>query len=52
VASPSGTCSAAGSPCWCTGDSQCSGGLCVSWAGCPAGACTGSGTPDAFNCVP
>jgi hypothetical protein len=52
VASPSGTCSSAGVPCWCTGDSQCSGGLCVNWAGCPAGACTGTATPDALNCVP
>jgi hypothetical protein len=52
VTSPAGKCSAPGVPCWCTSDSQCSGGRCVAWAGCAAGACTGSGTPDGFHCVP
>jgi hypothetical protein len=53
VTSPTGTCSAAGVPCWCTNDDQCGEGLCVNWAGCASGACTGSsGTPDGFNCVP
>ncbi len=51
VSSPGGVCSSAGVACWCTSDAQCSGGLCVNWVGCPAAACTGSGTPDAFNCV-
>ena len=52
VASPTGTCTAAGVPCWCTSDRQCpSGRLCAAWAGCAAGACTGSGTGDGFNCV-
>jgi hypothetical protein len=51
VASPGGACGGAGLPCWCTSDAQCTGGLCMNWAGCAAGACTGSGTPDAFDCV-
>jgi hypothetical protein len=54
VTSPAGTCSAAGTPCWCTNDSQCTSPShkCVSWAGCAGGACTGSGTPDCFHCAP
>ncbi len=53
VGAPSGTCTSAGVPCWCTSDSQCSeGALCSAWAGCAAGACTGTGTGNAFNCVP
>ncbi|MGH7434342.1 MAG: hypothetical protein ACRENE_01560 [Polyangiaceae bacterium] len=52
--SPGATCSAGGVPCWCTADTQCPGETrCSSWAGCgDAGACTGSGTGNAFNCVP
>jgi hypothetical protein len=53
VSSPSGTCTAAGVPCWCTSDAQCpSGAQCASWAGCASGACSGSGTGNAFHCVP
>jgi hypothetical protein len=52
VATPAGTCNSAGVACWCTADSQCPGGSCVSWAGCNAGACTGTGTGDAFHCAP
>ncbi len=52
VASPSGACPGPGVPCWCTADAQCAGGLCVNWAGCPAGACTASGAPDGFHCAP
>ena len=53
VSSPSGKCTAAGAPCWCTSDSQCpSGAQCASWAGCASGSCTGSGTGNAFHCVP
>ena len=52
VGSPSGTCSAAGTPCWCTANSQCPSGQCVNWAGCASGACTGTGATDGFNCVP
>jgi hypothetical protein len=52
VTSPSGRCSATGTACFCTADSQCPGGLCVNWAGCPPGACTGSGTADGFHCAP
>ncbi len=53
VASPGVPCTSAGVPCWCTSDSQCpAGALCSAWAGCAAGACTGTGTGNAFNCVP
>jgi hypothetical protein len=52
VTSPTGSCTAAGVPCWCTADVQCAGEKCARWAGCPSGACTGSGTGDGFNCVP
>jgi hypothetical protein len=53
VSSPSGKCAAAGVPCWCTADAQCPDGtLCAAWAGCAEGACNGSGTGNAFNCVP
>ncbi len=52
VASPASTCSAAGVPCWCTSDPQCVSGRCVRWAGCATGACSGSGTADAFHCAP
>jgi hypothetical protein len=52
VTSANGACGDAGIPCWCTADAQCSGGLCVDWAGCPDGACTGSGAPDGFHCRP
>jgi len=53
VSSPSGQCTAAGTPCWCTSDSQCpSGTQCASWAGCASGACTGTGAGNAFHCVP
>jgi hypothetical protein len=38
--------------CWCTSDSECAGGKCVTWAGCAAGSCTGTGTADAFHCNP
>ncbi len=42
---------AANTQCWCTKDSQCKGGKCVTWSGCTgAGPCTGSGTADSFNC--
>jgi hypothetical protein len=52
VKSPSGTCSAAGVPCWCTSDAQCpDGARCANWVGCASEACTGSGTGNAFNCV-
>lgn len=51
VTAATGTCGAAGTPCWCTVDAQCPSGGCASWAGCAAGACTGSGATDAFNCV-
>jgi hypothetical protein len=54
VSSPSGTCTAAGVPCWCTSDSQCpSGALCADWDGCSPGACTGTGTAgvNAFHCI-
>jgi hypothetical protein len=51
VTSSSGTCSAAGTTCWCTADAQCPSGGCVNWAGCAAGACTGQGSTDGFNCV-
>jgi hypothetical protein len=52
VTSPAGTCSGAGTLCYCTADTQCAIGKCANWAGCAAGACTGSGTADGFNCVP
>jgi hypothetical protein len=53
VSSPTGMCSAAGVPCWCTSDSQCPGGTqCASWSGCASGACTGSGAADSFHCAP
>jgi hypothetical protein len=53
VTSSTGTCTAAGVPCWCTSNSQCpSGALCSSWNGCASGACTGTGTGNAFHCVP
>ena len=53
VSSPTGTCTAAGVPCWCTSDSQCpSGTQCATWSGCASSACTGSGSGNAFNCVP
>jgi len=52
VTSPAGTCSAASTTCWCTSDAQCSGGTCVTWAGCASGACTGSGAADGFHCAP
>jgi hypothetical protein len=52
VTSATGQCGAAGIPCWCTSDVQCpDGDRCSNWAGCTAGACTGSGTGNAFNCV-
>ncbi len=52
VSSPSGTCNAAGIPCWCTSDSQCpSGAQCATWSGCASSGCTGSGSGNAFNCV-
>jgi hypothetical protein len=51
VTSPTGTCTAAGIPCWCTTDAQCKTGKCAPWAGCASGACTAVGTPDALNCV-
>ncbi len=51
VTSSSGTCGAAGTPCWCTADAQCPSGKCAGWAGCAAGACTGQGQVDQFNCV-
>jgi hypothetical protein len=51
VTTSAGSCSAAGTPCWCTADAQCPSGGCASWAGCAAGACTGEGQTDAFNCV-
>jgi hypothetical protein len=52
VTSPTGTCAAAGVPCWCTSDTQCpSGSQCATWAGCPTGACSGAGTGNAFHCV-
>jgi hypothetical protein len=51
VASPTGTCTASGVPCWCTNDAQCPNGACAPWAGCMPGACTGSGTADGLNCV-
>jgi hypothetical protein len=53
VSSPSGTCTSAGVPCWCTSDAQCpSGTQCGSWSGCASGACSGTGTGNAFHCVP
>jgi hypothetical protein len=52
VPSPSGMCTSAGVPCWCTSDAQCPSGACVTWAGCAQGACTGAGTGNAFNCSP
>jgi hypothetical protein len=53
VSSPSGQCTAAGVPCWCTSDSQCpSGALCANWSGCASGACSGTGAGNAFHCVP
>jgi hypothetical protein len=53
VSSPTGQCTAAGVPCWCTSDSECpSGTLCATWAGCQAGSCSGTGTGNAFHCVP
>jgi hypothetical protein len=53
VSSPSGTCTAAGVPCWCTSDSQCPGGTqCATWSGCASGACSGSGAADNFHCAP
>jgi hypothetical protein len=51
VTSATGVCTAADIPCWCTSDSQCPNGKCAPWAGCAAGACSGSGAPDGFNCV-
>jgi hypothetical protein len=52
VSSPSGTCTAAGVPCWCTSDSQCpSGAQCGTWSGCASSGCTGSGSGNPFNCV-
>jgi hypothetical protein len=40
-------------PCWCTSDSQCpTGAQCANWGGCAAGSCTGTGTGNAFHCVP
>jgi hypothetical protein len=54
VSSPTGLCTAAGIPCWCTSDSQCpSSTQCASWSGCASGACMGSGGPsNPFHCVP
>jgi len=53
VTSSTGVCTATGVPCWCTSNSQCpSGALCASWNGCASGACTGTGTGNAFHCVP
>jgi hypothetical protein len=52
VTSPAGACTASGTACWCTNDSQCSGRKCVPWAGCASGACTGSGAADCFHCAP
>jgi len=52
VTSPTGTCTAASVACWCTSDALCSGGTCVTWAGCASGACTGSGAGDGFHCSP
>jgi hypothetical protein len=51
VTSSAGTCGAAGVPCWCASDADCNNTQCVIWAGCSAGACTGTGAPDAFHCV-
>ena len=50
VTTSTGTCSAAGTSCWCTSDGQCGSGTCVDWTGCASGACTGAGAPDAFHC--
>ncbi len=52
VAASGGACASAGIACWCTADSQCSTGHCAPWVACPAGACSGSGTPDGMHCVP
>jgi len=53
VTSPTGSCTASGVPCWCTSNAQCpSGALCSNWNGCASGACTGTGTGNAFHCVP
>jgi hypothetical protein len=52
VTSPTATCGAAGTTCWCTNDNQCAPGKCVAWAGCGAGACNGTGMADGFNCAP
>jgi hypothetical protein len=52
VTSSTGTCTAAGVPCWCTSNAQCPSGQCANWAGCAAGACTGRGTGSPFHCVP
>jgi hypothetical protein len=53
VSSPTGQCTAAGVPCWCTSDSQCpSGTQCAAWSGCASAACTRSGgTSNAFHCA-
>lgn len=50
----SGVCNANGTACLCTADNQCPSGQCVNsgQAGCSASTCTGTGTPDAANCVP
>ena len=49
-----GTCNTGTTQCWCTSDSQCSTGACVNQgqAGCTAGTCTGTGSPDAHSCAP
>jgi hypothetical protein len=48
VSSPTGQCTAAGIPCWCTSDTQCPDGTrCAAWSGCAAGACTGAAATDA-----
>jgi hypothetical protein len=53
VSSPTGQCTAAGVPCWCTSDSLCpSGTQCATWSGCASGSCTGSGAGNAFHCAP
>jgi hypothetical protein len=51
VLSPNGTCGAAGIPCYCTQDSECSSGRCVPWPGCATGACSGTGASDGFHCA-
>ena len=48
---PNQACAASGVACQCTSDPQCATGRCVDWAGCSPGACSGTGSSDAFHCA-